>query len=100
MDTNAPDWSDRLEANDLAEAIADLNAALPRMQDIGRELVRELGQVEAARIALAVLAQKPSVQELVKATGPGVVNELAQFVIGITDKLDLEQLVRHSRPNG
>jgi hypothetical protein len=45
MDTNAPDWSDRLEANDLGEAIADLNAALPRLQDIGRELVRELGQV-------------------------------------------------------
>jgi hypothetical protein len=99
MVANDRQTSDRLQF-DLSEAIADLKFDLPRMQVIGRELVRELGQVEAARLAQNVLAEKLTVQELLKSAGPGAIYELVQFVIGLTNKLDLEEMMARSRQSG
>lgn len=96
MDEKTSQEFDRLDS-ELSEAIVVLNATLPNMQILGRELVRKLGRDEAARVTQNVLAENLSVQEFVKAVGPSAVIELAQFVIGETDKLDLEHLARRGR---
>jgi hypothetical protein len=96
MDEKTSIEFDRLDS-ELSEAIADLNFTLPNMRTIGRELMRTVGRDKAALVTRKFLAEKPYVQEFVKAAGPGVIDELTQFVIGVTDTLDLESLARRAR---